>query len=319
MQTTDIISTSPSLTLYSADNNSNPPQSVTVEMSAANSTTVNSTVPVQYLQPSVSLHLVFPQPFACNEQQIQATLNNVPLTSYSFLWDTRSTDLINGNPPPQANIGNSVTVTRLTTGADPTVTTATIQASCGNILSANSITLLDCSQWQDFAVHGYMPPDYCNGELRANVEGLTGAIEYEWYAYYHGNYHLLTTTYLPELLTNFCACADQIELVVRAKTFESKTNFQLVGTFGMSGCFNSAESSDVVAFPNPASTRLTISYKNAKSYTIKLVNKDGVLFRELKTKGSEETIDVSKIPQGKYFVVIKNGDKTISKQIEIKR
>lgn len=65
----------------------------------------------------------------------------------------------------------------------------------------------------------------------------------------------------------------------------------------------------VVVYPNPAFDRLNIQVKNPNQvHTIKLLNFTGEAVYQ--AVGFKSSIDISKLPEGVYFVVVTNQDGT---------
>jgi len=70
-------------------------------------------------------------------------------------------------------------------------------------------------------------------------------------------------------------------------------------------------------FPNPANDQLTIQTKNTKPYTITLCNTMGQVIKTFQSNKQQETIDVSGLPAGLYYlsVIDENGTRVNNKVV----
>ena len=322
--TTDIVTTTPTITLEPSNINSNPPKSFVVDITAG-SEVKSSSITINYLAPTAIIAPAFVGSLDCNEQVTNATFSNLPITPHNIIWSTNAPNTINGSTLPQVNVGNSVTVTKLIPAPDFAQTKVTIAATCGNIES-NSLTFAGCVPWENFGVSYFYPPSFCNDELRAGVNYFENfAVDYEWYAYYWGQYHLINTPYSSSSIQTILNInADEIYIYVRAKDLaNSYTPLMTVVTYPGSVCgsYRMSNTSGIKVFPNPSSESIAVDYKsiNGKDYTIKITSLMGEVKLVKKSNIKNTKVDVSRLKQGKYILTIIDGKNVKSTQIEIKR
>ena len=75
-------------------------------------------------------------------------------------------------------------------------------------------------------------------------------------------------------------------------------------------------------YPNPASDNLTVDVEPSKSeVSITLTSESGKPLKQGKLKSKEEklTLPVADLARGRYYLVLKRGDKSLGKQVVIER
>jgi hypothetical protein len=95
-----------------------------------------------------------------------------------------------------------------------------------------------------------------------------------------------------------------------------------MGAMGGSGSeesFSEESVEEVVVYPNPANALVKVSFNNASTHTIKLIDTKGNLILSTESSDVQKDLDVSAVATGMYFVVIQSENGTVSKKVQIVR
>lgn len=326
--TSDVVTTTPSIQLQSADNNAAPPQSFSVVVAAgASSVTLNKTI--SYLAPSISLP-TYAGEFGldCNVTNANAILTNAPVNSYNLLWSTANGFTINNAASPQSS-GTTTTVSVEKAGTESTdLLTVSLQASCGTINSVGGFIFEGCYPWDDLTVnYMYTVPmsgepiiAYCSTEDKLDW----GFVEFEWFWFDGNTYTFAGNSPSLSFWSNTWPCGMN-SLYVRAKGYNGTTLLKYVGDYdGYCGRFltTPTRKEEVRLFPNPTTNFIILDYapKN-NSAIIRVVDMQGKLLIQQVIKNDDKKttlftkLDISKLPKGKYIVEIQDGKNKHTKLI----
>ena len=76
---------------------------------------------------------------------------------------------------------------------------------------------------------------------------------------------------------------------------------------------------DLVIFPNPASNVLNFKWSSTSTINIYLINTVGVTVRTATMYQALPKLDISELPDGIYFMKITEGNRAVSRTIEVKK
>jgi hypothetical protein len=103
-------------------------------------------------------------------------------------------------------------------------------------------------------------------------------------------------------------------------TFPNNPNYNL-GPDGQDCAINSIPIfplvSDVQVFPNPASTKIFLSGENVKNFNLELYSIEGELVLSKCNMTSNESIDISTLPDGFYFAAVRAKNESFFKRLVI--
>ncbi len=297
--TANVVTTTPSIQLVSADNTSAPPQNISVVMAEAGGQTITATRSISFIAPSIAIAPIYTSGFDCNSLDFTATVVNAPLNSFDYIWTSFASpgnSLINGLPSPQTTAINNASLYRDPSYTDPVGIVAAVNASCGIISSPVFPGFGGCFPWPNYTVYGFADPLNGGGNIIANIEGLVEAIEYEWYAFYQGQYHYMAVTYSPYLQESGAGFpnVDNIGIYERAKTYSGYTQLKEVGGFcnsGGCGYSRMGITNPIKIYPNPAISQITVSINSIPEKELIKVP-----FYIQKNKNIPETEKISKEP-----------------------
>jgi hypothetical protein len=68
-------------------------------------------------------------------------------------------------------------------------------------------------------------------------------------------------------------------------------------------------------YPNPANNNITVSVNNVDSYKLKMIDMLGKVIFEKQYSGMENTIDISNLNSGAYFLTFISDDKSETTKI----
>lgn len=214
--------------------------------------------------------------------------------------------------------GSSVTVTKTGNGVVKLI--ANISGRCGT----NTIT-------KDIAIGNPMPiaspllEDPILGKFKVSIEPVVGATSYKWYENGTFKTQNSNTVYSGQTVRNFCGLYS-IDVKAVSPCGESNMggylfNVPCEGTFVIANnpsdqsfeiVFNESQNTEALA--SSASLTTTTSESN---YDVKLYDKKMLLVKSKQTPNKRIVINTANLPNDIYFLIIKDGSSTFSRQIMV--
>jgi hypothetical protein len=326
--TSDVVTSTPSIQLQSADNNAAPPQSfsVVVATSSAN-VTLNKTI--NYLAPTISIP-IYSGDFGlnCNVTNVNAVLTNAPISSYNLLWSTVNGFYIDGAASPQSS-GTLTTVSLEKVGSSASdLLTVSLQATCGTINSVGGYNYEGCLPWDDLSVDYFnsvpMKPDpllvYCSTQ-----DQLAGLLEFEWYWFNGSDYTFAVNSPGLSFWSDTWPCGMN-SLYVRAKWYSGTSELKYVGDYDgycVRLLTTPIKKDEIKIFPNPAANLIIVDYTPKNNIAVlRVLDLQGKLLMQNEIKNDANKarlftkVDLSKLPRGRYLVAIQDGKNKYTRIIE---
>jgi len=75
----------------------------------------------------------------------------------------------------------------------------------------------------------------------------------------------------------------------------------------------------LIVYPNPASNMLHFKWEHNNTINVYIINTVGVTVRTANMQRALPSLDISELPDGIYFLKIKDGDRSVSRTIEVKK
>ena len=280
--------------------------------------------------PPIDLTQNNPNLIFCNSTSSNTvTVSSTKATSYS--WSVPPGYLVNGSGTSATTASNSVTLTSPTATANGAVTVTGLSGSCGNS-NPISIPLYFGTQVPGLVSYGVNAPP---GRFSISVDPVLNATSYNWYvnAVYKGN------TTLPRIvlpINGNLACGNDYYFAAEAVS-TCGTSAQSY-TLAPDPLACGSGSANFTVYPNPSNSVLNVSYNptNTASNQSKIKeqasssdqhndfsttlydDKGKVLLFSSKKNGGTLTMNIQNIPDGIYYLHIKNSNQTIRKPIFIK-
>ena len=252
------------------------------------------------------------------------------LPSYtSVTWNASSNFLIDGYYPPLSKQGNSIMVTSTDGNGGSVYGTTSLGCSI-----TPYTTFCPCQSWSGASITWIWACPSPGEPLIAEVNPLhPDATEYKWYI---GD-QLIETTYDGYLQTYNWPCTSEMpHLYVTGVTSCGHTELIDGGEF-FPACGGYKSSSNVILYPNPASSEVTIALEEKQSPVIlisseiqintlseitqiKLIDKTGMT-RKLMNFGKNTTkvsLQLSEFQSGVYYLDVTDGARHVIKPLTIK-
>jgi hypothetical protein len=182
-----------------------------------------------------------------------------------------------------------------------------------------AITVVECPATP---VVGFMYDPYANPPVvKATANVYSGSYSYTWYvngAVYAGPTNGLNQIALPP------SCGQIFEVRVSISSSSGCTRSSLCKRYYFDcssntvvndgACQGGGVGESMVStegrgklYPNPASSKVNLTFEDDAMRTIEVVDKDGTVVQSQIVSGKEHTLDVKALPKGQYFVRQRSG------------
>ena len=298
-----------------------------VEATITDSTCGSTTLPKSYVQVNPSYSFISTD----YDQDCNTVTLTTNLPSYtSVTWNASSNFLIDGYYPPLSKQGNSIMVTSTDGNGGSVYGTTSLGCSVTPYTS-----FCPCQSWSGASITWIWACPSPGEPLIAEVSPLhPDATEYKWYI---GD-QFFETTYDGYLQTYNWPCTSEMpHLYVTGVTSCGHTELIDGGEF-FPACGGNRSSSNVILYPNPASSEVTITLEEKQSpinlisseilintlseiTQVKLIDKTGMT-RKLMNFGKSTTnvsLQLSEFQSGVYYFDVADGDRHVIKPLIIKK
>jgi len=298
-----------------------------VEATITDSLCGSTTLPKSYVQVNPSYSFILTE----YDQDCNTVTLTTNLPSYtSVTWNASSNFLIDGYSPPLSKQGNSIIVTSTDGNGGSVYGTTSLGCSVTPFT-----TFCPCQSWSGASITWIWACPSPGEPLIAEVSPLhPDATEYKWYI---GD-QLIETTYDGYLQTYNWPCTSEMpHLYVTGVTSCGHTELIDGGEF-FPACGGNKSSSNVILYPNPASSVVTITLEENQSPVnlisreiqintlseitqVKLIDKTGMT-RKLMNFGKSTTkvsLQLSEFQSGVYYLNVADGDRHVIKPLIIKK